>query len=407
MSGGNTGGRLRSERAYETVATMSTRRAHLADLTRQLRRYLKWQRAQGTAFYVPGDEAAREGLEARKKAQQEAQLAALRGDDDDGPAPARAAPSSAASSSAASSSAASSDTPAPERSAKPGDARERLAAATAKKEKAPAPTSSAGAPTAMPWKKHRAMHEIRAEKKKKAEKVTQSQNGPAAAGAPPQMGPPNQGPPAQNEGPPARPEGASGSSGGSKKPETPAEKMAFLRRYLGDCQRCPLCESRSQIVFGNGDPTADLMFVGEGPGREEDRQGLPFVGRSGQLLDKMIEAMGLGRDQVYVTNVVKCRPPSNRNPAPLEVKECSPFLKKQIEVVEPQVIVTVGKFATNAILGQEDVALGRLRGRWHDVDGIAVMPTYHPAYLLRQEPDKGPKRKAWSDLQKVMKRLGL
>ncbi|WP_158542631.1 uracil-DNA glycosylase [Lujinxingia litoralis] len=179
--------------------------------------------------------------------------------------------------------------------------------------------------------------------------------------------------------------------------------MAFLKNYLGDCQRCRLSQSRSRIVFGEGDPSARLMFIGEAPGFHEDREGRPFVGKSGELLTGMIRGMKLSREQVYIANVVKCRPPENRNPSPTEIQECRPFLQKQIAVVQPEIIVTLGLFATQTLLGTEG-RIGDLRGRWHDYQGIAVMPTYHPAFLMRDEAKKRP---AWEDLKMVMRRLGL
>lgn len=175
-----------------------------------------------------------------------------------------------------------------------------------------------------------------------------------------------------------------------------------IRDDLGDCTRCGLCQGRRQIVFGNGDEKAELLFVGEGPGEEEDRQGLPFVGAAGQLLDKMIEAMGYRRDQVYVCNVVKCRPPGNRNPLPDEVAACEPFLRAQIAAVRPKAIVALGKFAAQTLL-RTDAPITRLRGAWSEYEGIPLMPTFHPAYLLRAPAEK---RKAWEDLQQVMARLG-
>lgn len=181
------------------------------------------------------------------------------------------------------------------------------------------------------------------------------------------------------------------------------EKIGFLRECLGDCQRCGLSKSRTNIVFGEGSPNAELVFVGEAPGYHEDVQGLPFVGDSGQLLDRMIEAMGLQRELVYICNVLKCRPPKNRNPAPEEIQRCSPFLYKQLEAINPRAIVTLGRFAGQCLL-QTDSSMTRMRGRWHDWRGVPVMPTFHPSYLLRQ-PDE--KRKAWEDLQKVMKMMGL
>jgi len=175
-----------------------------------------------------------------------------------------------------------------------------------------------------------------------------------------------------------------------------------IRRELGDCQRCKLCSGRKQIVFGSGNPKAELVFVGEGPGEEEDKQGIPFVGAAGQLLTKMIEAMKFSRDTVYICNVVKCRPPGNRNPEPDEIQACEPFLRAQLRVIKPKVIVALGKFAAQTLL-REDTAITRLRGQWRQYEGIDLMPTFHPAYLLRS-PDE--KKKAWMDLQDVMKKLG-
>ncbi len=174
--------------------------------------------------------------------------------------------------------------------------------------------------------------------------------------------------------------------------------LARAREELGDCQRCGLCVSRTNIVFGSGNPDADLVFVGEAPGADEDQQGQPFVGNAGQLLTKMIEAMGFGRDDVYICNVLKCRPPGNRNPAPAEVAACEPFLRKQLTALRPKMIVTLGKFAAHTLL-QVDTPITRLRGTFSSYEGIAVMPTYHPAYLLR-EPAR--KRDAWQDLQTVL-----
>lgn len=182
-----------------------------------------------------------------------------------------------------------------------------------------------------------------------------------------------------------------------------AEKLAAIRAAIGDCDRCKLCEGRHNIVFGVGNPEARLMFVGEGPGQEEDRQGEPFVGKAGQLLDKMIAAMGLARGDVFIANVVKCRPPNNRDPEPDEVLSCSPFLRQQIAAVQPEVLVALGKFAGNTLTGRSG-SLGAIRGRWHEFDGIPLMPTYHPAYLLRNPAGK---RDAWNDLQSVMGKLGL
>lgn len=190
-----------------------------------------------------------------------------------------------------------------------------------------------------------------------------------------------------------------GSGSGMEAPPV-VETLDDIRRELGDCQRCKLWSTRTNIVFGEGDPQARLMFVGEGPGADEDLSGRPFIGRAGQLLTKMIEAIGLAREQVYIANVVKSRPPENRNPERDEVAACLPFLLRQIAVVRPKLIVTLGNPATQAIL---DTAVGitRLRGNFQDyprLPGIKVMPTYHPAYLLRS-PDK--KRDAWEDLKRV------
>lgn len=175
-----------------------------------------------------------------------------------------------------------------------------------------------------------------------------------------------------------------------------------IRAELGACERCKLCKGRKQIVFGSGNPRAELVFVGEGPGEEEDKQGIPFVGAAGQLLTRMIEAMKFTRDDVYICNVVKCRPPGNRNPEPDEIEQCEPFLKAQLAVIKPKVIVALGKFAAHTLL-RVDTPITRLRGQWRSYEGIELMPTYHPAYLLRQ-PDE--KKKAWMDLQEVMKKLG-
>jgi uracil-DNA glycosylase family 4 len=172
---------------------------------------------------------------------------------------------------------------------------------------------------------------------------------------------------------------------------------------LQGCTRCKLHKGRHSIVFGVGDPRARLMFVGEAPGEDEDLKGEPFVGRAGQLLTKMIEAMGLSREQVYICNTVKCRPPNNRNPEPDELETCEPFLKAQLAAVKPEVIVTLGKFAAQALL-RDDTAISRLRGQWRQYEGIALMPTFHPAYLLRSPGEKG---KVWDDLKQVMKKLGL
>ena len=165
-----------------------------------------------------------------------------------------------------------------------------------------------------------------------------------------------------------------------------------------DCRRCKLCTmGRSQIVFGVGNPRARLMFVGEAPGEEEDKRGEPFVGRAGQLLTKIIEAIGLTREQVYIANVIKCRPPGNRNPEPDEVEQCEPYLFRQIDVIKPRVIVPLGKFAAQSLLKTAD-PITRLRGRQFDYRGAALIPTFHPAYLLR---NPSAKREVWDDMKKV------
>ena len=176
-----------------------------------------------------------------------------------------------------------------------------------------------------------------------------------------------------------------------------------LREHALACRSCPLAETRTQVVFGAGDPHADLVFVGEGPGAEEDRQGIPFVGRAGGLLTRLIEGIGLTRDDVYIANVVKCRPPGNRNPEPDEITACQPFLEGQLKAIGPEVIVTLGKFAAQTLL-RTDTPITRLRGQWRDHLGVALMPTFHPAYLLRNPAEK---KAAWADLQAVMARLQL
>jgi DNA polymerase len=192
----------------------------------------------------------------------------------------------------------------------------------------------------------------------------------------------------------------------AKAPPEPVMKLPMLdavREEMGECTRCKLHKGRHNIVFGVGSPKARLMFVGEAPGEDEDLQGFPFVGKAGQLLTKMIEAMGLRRDDVYICNTVKCRPPNNRNPEPDELEACEPFLKGQLAAVKPEVIVTLGKFAAQALL-RDGTPISRLRGNWRDYEGIPLMPTFHPAYLLRSPAEKG---KVWADLQEVMKKLGM
>jgi DNA polymerase len=176
------------------------------------------------------------------------------------------------------------------------------------------------------------------------------------------------------------------------------EALQAIRSEIGDCTRCKLHRlGRRQVVFGVGNPAADLMFVGEAPGADEDVQGIPFVGRAGQLLTKIIEAIGLTRDDVYIANVIKCRPPENRNPEPDEVETCEPFLFQQIDRIKPKVIVALGTFAAKALLKTQD-PISRLRGRSFDYRGATLIPTFHPAFLLRS-PDR--KRDVWEDMKKV------
>lgn len=190
---------------------------------------------------------------------------------------------------------------------------------------------------------------------------------------------------------------------------TPDQKRTMLEQIDRDevqgCTRCGLCEGRTNTVFGDGDPAAELMFIGEGPGADEDAQGLPFVGRAGQLLNKMIVAMGLSRESVYIANVVKCRPPGNRAPMPEEAQTCWNYLQRQIQIIQPKAIVVLGNAAAKMLL-ETRTGITRLRGNWHEVYGIPVMPTFHPAYLLRQYTEAN-RRKVWSDLQAVMEKLGL
>ncbi len=194
-------------------------------------------------------------------------------------------------------------------------------------------------------------------------------------------------------------------------PTAPAEEaslagvqtLAELRTEIGDCQRCRLCERRNTIVFGVGNPDAEIMFIGEGPGYEEDKQGEPFVGRAGQLLTQIItKGMQMQRSDVYIANVVKCRPPENRNPEPDEIAACEPFLAKQLEIIRPRVIIALGKFAAQTLL-KDKTPITRLRGKWQSYHGIKLMPTLHPAYLLRNPKDK---RLVWEDIKAVLREIG-
>ena len=185
-------------------------------------------------------------------------------------------------------------------------------------------------------------------------------------------------------------------------PEARAGALSAIRINIGDCTRCPLAfEGRHTIVFGDGDPNARLLFVGEGPGADEDAQGIPFIGKAGQLLNNMITAMGLRREDVYIANIVKCRPPANRVPEPLEANTCTPFLFEQLGVVRPEVVVALGSTAATYLLGAKS-PLSALRGRVHPAFGSKLIVTYHPAYLLR---DPRQKKEAWADLQLAMREL--
>ena len=179
--------------------------------------------------------------------------------------------------------------------------------------------------------------------------------------------------------------------------------LQLVREELGECTRCGLCDGRRQIVFGDGNPEADLMFIGEGPGEQEDRRGIPFVGRAGELLTQMIEkGLQIPRSSVYICNIVKCRPPNNRTPLPNEVASCKPFLDGQIDAVRPKVIVALGKPATSLLLGR-DVAITRMRGSWQEYRGTPVMPTFHPAFVLRQYTPEN-RRLVWNDLKAALDR---
>ena len=181
-----------------------------------------------------------------------------------------------------------------------------------------------------------------------------------------------------------------------------SKTLEKLREAIGDCQRCKLSSGRTHLVFGVGNPKAQVMFVGEGPGRDEDLKGEPFVGRAGQLLTDIItKGMGMKRADVYIANVIKCRPPENRNPEPDEIQSCEPFLIRQIELIKPRVIVGLGKFAVQSLL-KSKVPIMKLRGEWHNYHGIKLMPTLHPAYLLR---NPGDKKLVWQDIKNVLQEL--
>jgi uracil-DNA glycosylase len=188
-------------------------------------------------------------------------------------------------------------------------------------------------------------------------------------------------------------------------PLTPNSSHPFdaLRNLAHDCTKCRLAGTRTNVVFGVGNPNADLMFIGEAPGRDEDLKGEPFVGRAGQLLTDIIKAMKLTRGDVYIANVIKCRPPENRNPEPDELDACRPFIRRQVELIQPKVIVTLGRFALQS-LTEKAYGITSVRGQWLEYNGVKVMPTYHPAYLLR---NPAAKKEVWADMKKVMAELGL
>lgn len=195
-------------------------------------------------------------------------------------------------------------------------------------------------------------------------------------------------------------------AGGGAAPDralSPEAGLAAVAERAEACRACGLWKDAHKMVFGTGDPRARLMFIGEAPGEDEDRQGEPFVGRAGQLLTKIIKAMGLEREQVYIANIVKHRPPQNRTPLPEEIVACTPFLEAQIAAIRPEVIVALGKPSAEFLTGNPE-GISRIRGRWHDFKGIALMPTFHPSYLLRQP---SAKRQVWEDMQEVLRKLGL
>ena len=179
------------------------------------------------------------------------------------------------------------------------------------------------------------------------------------------------------------------------------ETLEAIRSDIGDCQRCKLAPTRTTIVLGSGNPNADIVFVGEAPGYEEDQQGLPFVGEAGRLLTKIIESTGIKREDAYICNILKCRPPGNRNPEPDEVLVCGPFLKRQIAAIRPKIVCCLGKFAAQTLL-QNAAPISKLRGEFHDIDGMRVIATFHPAYLLRS-PEK--KREVWEDMKQIRAEL--
>lgn len=184
---------------------------------------------------------------------------------------------------------------------------------------------------------------------------------------------------------------------------TREDLLAELEKQVSVCTKCGLSRDRTQTVFGQGNPKAQLVFVGEAPGAEEDRQGLAFIGRAGQLLTRIVEAMGLRREDVFICNVLKCRPPGNRDPEMSEIISCEPYLLRQLELIRPEVMVALGRVAIQTLL-RDKTPISRIRGKWHDYHGIPLMPTFHPAYLLRNPAEK---RRVWEDMQEVMRKLGI
>lgn len=363
-----------------------SKRAELYRVVRDLKEYVRWQRAEGAAGSVPAPDEARRAFEERAKALQQKKIDHL-----------TSAPST------------------PDVDADAGAA----SSATEQAADAKEPAESSGP---MPWKDFGSRPARRfgggpapqastndddetAESETAENETPESETTDRGGRNYDDRSYPEAADPDAQSAPVADAQASSGGSngGGGASKMSKRDKLDYLREYLGDCRRCGLCEHRSNIVFGTGSAEARLVFVGEAPGYNEDKQAEPFVGKAGKLLDKMIAAMGLEREEVYICNVIKCRPPDNRDPLADEIRECSPFLRKQLEIIEPEAIVTLGRFAGQFITG-DDESMGALRGRWHDWEQIPVMPTYHPAYLLRS-PDQ--KRKVWSDLQMVMERLDL
>lgn len=205
---------------------------------------------------------------------------------------------------------------------------------------------------------------------------------------------------------PVKLESVKSQESGVKRQQSKESSLRALRQEIGDCQRCKLSKGRTNIVFGEGNPNARIMFVGEAPGREEDQQARPFVGEAGQLLTRLINKMGFERDQVYIANIVKCRPPLNRDPQPDEIQQCFPFLERQISIINPEIIMSLGKISAYTLLNVESpisrFSISKIRGKFFDYKGIPVMPTFHPAYLLRNAKDKWL---VWADAQAVLKRL--